>query len=110
MPRRGDTVVVHYKGMLENGKVFDNSEGQEPLQFIIGSGAVIPGFEKAVMSMQRGETKTVTLKASDAYGKYRKDLVKEIPRDKLPPEISPKVGDKLRIGDSSSGTREVRVI
>ena len=110
MAGRGDTVVVHYKGMLNNGKVFDSSEGQEPLQFVIGSGAVIPGFEKAVASMKLGEVKTVTIKASDGYGKVRKDLIKEIQRDTLPPELSPKIGDKLRINSPKGGTGEVRVI
>jgi peptidylprolyl isomerase len=110
MARRGDTVVVHYKGMLKDGKVFHSSEGQEPLQFIIGSGAVIPGFEKAVSSMKLGEIKTVTVKASDAYGKVNKNLVREIPRDKLPPELLVKVGDKLRINNLKGGTSEVRVV
>ncbi len=110
MARRGDTVVVHYKGVLGNGKVFDSSEGQEPLQFVIGSGAVIPGFEKAVALMKLGEIKTVTVKAADGYGKLRKDLIREIPRDKLPPELSPKIGDKLRINSPKGGAGEVRVI
>jgi peptidylprolyl isomerase len=110
MARRGDTVVVHYKGMLKDGKVFYSSEGQEPLQFIIGSGAVIPGFDKAVSSMKLGEIKTVTVKASDAYGKFHKNLVREIQRDKLPPGLSTRVGDKLSINNLKGGTSEVRVI
>jgi peptidylprolyl isomerase len=110
MARRGDTVVVHYKGMLKDGKVFDTSEGHEPLQFVIGSGAVIPGFEKAVSAMKPGETKTVTIKASDAYGKFHKNLVREIARDLLPPGLSPRAGDRLRIDNPKGGSSEVRVI
>jgi FKBP-type peptidyl-prolyl cis-trans isomerase 2 len=107
MAKKGDTVVVHYRGMLKNGKVFDSTEGREPIQFIIGSGSMIKGFEKAVSSMKIGEIKTVTIKAKDAYGPISKNLILEIQRDKLPPGISPKVGDKLKI---KNGTAEVKVI
>ena len=84
MAKKGETVVVHYRGTLKNGKEFDSSEGREPLQFTIGNGSMIPGFEKAVCGMKIGETKTITLKASEAYGPIRKDLLLEISRDKLP--------------------------
>lgn len=107
MVKKGETVVVHYKGMLKDGKEFDSSEGHEPLQFTIGSGSTIPGFEKAVSAMKTGETKTVTIKASEAYGPIRKNLIMEIQKEKLPPGISPKVGDKLKI---RNGTVEVKVI
>jgi peptidylprolyl isomerase len=107
MAKKGETVVVHYRGNLKNGKEFDSSEGREPLQFTIGSGSVIPGFEKAVCRMKIGETKTITLKASEAYGQIRKDLILEISRDKLPAGLSLRVGDKLKI---RNGTAEVKVV
>ena len=107
MAKKGDTVVVHYRGMLKNGKEFDSSEGREPLQLIIGSGSMIPGFEKAVSAMKVGETKNVTIKSSEAYGPLRQDLILEIKRDKLPLGMTPKVGDKLQI---RGGATEVKVV
>jgi peptidylprolyl isomerase len=110
MAKKGDTVVVHYRGMLKDGKEFDSSEGREPLQLIIGAGSMIPGFEKAVSSMQVGETKTVTIKSKEAYGPVRRDLILEIKRDKLPPGLSPKAGDRLQTRNSRGGTSEVKVV
>jgi peptidylprolyl isomerase len=110
MAKKGEIIVVHYRGMLKSGKVFDSSEGREPLQFMIGSGSMIPGFEKAVKGMKVGEVKTATIKAADAYGPVRKDLIKEISKDKLPTGLSPQVGDKLRLGDPKKGTTEVKVV
>jgi peptidylprolyl isomerase len=103
-------VVVHYRGTLNNGKEFDSSEGHEPLQFILGSGSMISGFEKAVSKMKIGETKTVTLKPAEAYGPVRKDLIMEIKRDRLPDGMSIKAGDKLQMRNSRGGSTEVRVI
>jgi FKBP-type peptidyl-prolyl cis-trans isomerase 2 len=110
MVKRGDMVVVHYRGTLKNGKEFDSSEGHEPLQFILGSGSMIPGFEKAVGKMKLGETKTVTLKPAEAYGQIRKDLIMEVKRDRLPDGMSIKPGDKLQMRNSRGGSTEVRVI
>jgi FKBP-type peptidyl-prolyl cis-trans isomerase 2 len=110
MVKRGDMVVVHYRGTLKNGKEFDSSEGHEPLQFILGSGSMIPGFEKAVGKMKLGETKTVTLKPAEAYGQIRKDLIMEVKRDRLPDGMSIKAGDKLQMRNPRGGSTEVRVI
>lgn len=81
---KGRKVSVHYHGTLDDGEVFDSSEGREPLEFVAGSGDLIPGFEKAVLGMEPGESKTVTLEAEDAYGPYEDDLVIEGPRSSFP--------------------------
>jgi peptidylprolyl isomerase len=110
MAKKGDMVVVHYQGTLNDGKVFDSSEGRDPLQFILGSGSMIPGFEKAIYDMKPGETKTVTIPAKQAYGPVRKDLIMEIPRNRLPEGLSPSVGDRLQMPTSKGGTAVVKVI
>ncbi len=109
MVKKGDRVIVHYMGTLKNGKVFDTSEGHEPLQFTLGAGTMIPGFEKAIVGMKVGETKTFTIPAAEAYGPYREDLVMDVPRDRLPPDLSPKAGDKLQMRDSRGGVVVVKV-
>ncbi|HYO14113.1 MAG TPA: peptidylprolyl isomerase [Thermoanaerobaculia bacterium] len=95
--KNGDTVRIHYTGTLEDGTVFDSSEGQEPLEFTLGSGEVIPGFEQAVQGMQPGEKKEVTVAADDAYGSHRSDWVLEVGREDFPPNIQPEVGQQLQL-------------
>jgi peptidylprolyl isomerase len=93
--KNGDTVQVHYTGKLADGTVFDSSIGRDPLEFTLGAGQVIPGFDKAVFGMKVGEKKTVTIPANEAYGPVRDDLVVEVPREKLPSELTPEVGQQL---------------
>jgi peptidylprolyl isomerase len=92
----GNTVEVNYTGKLADGTVFDSSTGREPLKFALGSGQMIPGFEKAVLGMKVGDKKTVTLTASEAYGARRDDLVMELPRTQLPATLTPQVGQQLQ--------------
>jgi len=73
--KAGDTVKVNYTGTLQDGTQFDTSVGKTPLEFVIGAGTVIKGFDAAVTGMKVGEKKTVTILAADAYGAYRDDLV-----------------------------------
>jgi peptidylprolyl isomerase len=110
MAKKGETVVVHYRGVLKNGKEFDTSEYREPLLFVIGSGSMLPGFEKAVRTMKVGEVKTVTIKAAEAYGPVRKELIMEIQRDKLQEGMNSKAGDKLRVNNSRGQTVVVKVV
>ncbi len=84
----GDTVKVHYTGTLSNGTTFDSSAGREPLEFTLGEGQVIPGFEDAVMGMAVGEEKTVTIPVEEAYGHYDEDLILVVPREMVPDEIA----------------------
>jgi peptidylprolyl isomerase len=94
--KNGDTVQVNYTGKLADGTVFDSSVGGNPLEFTIGKGLVIPGFEKAVMGMKIGEKKTVTIPANEAYGPSRADFIFEVPREKLTNVTNPQVGQQLK--------------
>ena len=91
---KGNQVTIHYKGRLEDGTVFDSSEGRDPLAFEAGSGQVIPGFDSAVLGMTAGEKKTITIPAAEAYGEHDDNLIQEIPRNMLPEDV--KVGDQLQ--------------
>ena len=84
---QGDKVKVHYTGTLNNGEVFDSSEGKEPLEFTIGSNQVIPGFENEIKAMELSQEKTFNINPSEAYGEVNKELLVEVPRDKFPPQI-----------------------
>lgn len=93
----GDTVKVHYTGKLNNGEVFDTSKEREPFEFKIGGQAVIPGFEKGVVGMGVGDTKTIEISPEDAYGEKKEELVVEVQKSELPEDITPSVGQRLQI-------------
>ena len=95
--KKGDTVKIHYKGTLDDGTVFDTSEGRDPLSFTIGTGQVIPGFEDAVTGMAVDERKNVTIPSDKAYGERNEELVINVPRDQVPPDIEPEVGQRLQM-------------
>ena len=95
--KEGDTVHVHYTGKLKDGTVFDTSQDREPLSFTIGEQRVIPGFEKAVVGMEPGDTKKEELSPEQAYGEHREDMVMELERDQLPDNLEPKVGQQLQL-------------
>ena len=101
--KNGDVVSVHYTGKLDDGTVFDSSIGGEPLQFTVGDGQMIPGFEQAVMGMKTGESKTVTIPVAEAYGPYQAGLVYVIDRAEFPADLEPQVGQRLpvRLTDGS---------
>ncbi len=92
----GDTVRIHYTGTLTDGTQFDSSSGRDPLEFKLGSGEVIPGFDGAVDGMSVGDTKTVAIPPEEAYGIRHEQLVQEVPRSALPDEVSPTVGMQLQ--------------
>ncbi len=104
-----DTVRVHYTLSLEDGSVFDSTEGKEPFQFTIGEGMVIPGFEKGILGMKEGETRVFSVPPEDGYGPYNEDLVLKIDRSYIPPHIDPKVGMVLRVYAPHGGTTLVTV-
>jgi len=81
--RNGDKVRVHYTGKFEDGDVFDSSEGADPLEFIVGIGQVIPGFDQAVVGMAIGESKAIVIPAPEAYGERNPDLVQTINREQF---------------------------
>ena len=92
----GDTVKIHYTGTLDDGTQFDSSEDQDPLEFELGGGGVIPGFEKAVEGMTVGDKKSIRIEPADAYGQRHDQLVQEVPRSSLPDELTPEVGMALQ--------------
>ena len=93
--KNGDTAFVHYTGRLEDGQVFDSSEGGEPLEFTVGAGQVIPGFDEGVRGMEVGEKKTIEIEADDAYGQRVDALVQSVARDQLNLDTEPEVGMNL---------------
>ncbi|NJN85311.1 MAG: peptidylprolyl isomerase [Leptolyngbyaceae cyanobacterium SL_7_1] len=93
----GDTVTVHYTGRLEDGTVFDSSVGRDPLQFSIGGGNIIPGFEQAVIGMIPGDSKTETIPASNAYGDHNADMVVVVDRQQIPPDMPVSIGQQLQV-------------
>ncbi len=90
--KQGDTVSVHYTGTLEDGTVFDSSDGREPIEFTIGERELIPGFEDAIVGLSVGERKTVTLAPADGYGERRDERVIVVAREHLPPDFDPRPG------------------
>jgi peptidylprolyl isomerase len=99
--KMGDTVKVHYNGKLDTGVLFDTSEGSDPLQFELGSGCLISGFEEAVVGMSPGESKTVIIPPEKAYGRYREDRVIKIDKKDLPEDIVPAEGMTLEVSASN---------
>jgi len=108
--KKGDTVKIHYTGRLQDGSVFDSSSGREPLQFSIGSGQVIPGFEEAVTGMKVGEKKTVEIPCDKAYGERDPSMVMVVDRQHVPAELNPEVGQRLEMGGPSGELLIVNVI
>ena len=97
--KSGDTVKVHYSGRLTDGTPFDSSAGRDPLQFEVGKGMVIAGFENGVVGMAVGDKKTIHIPAAEAYGERHEHMLFEFPRDRFPAEIVPEEGMTLNMSD-----------
>ncbi len=95
--KSGDTVRIHYTGTLADGSTFDSSSGRDPLEFTLGSGQVIPGFDKAVTGMSVGEAQTVEIPSEDAYGPHDPNGRQSFPRDKVPDDIPLDIGTRLQL-------------
>lgn len=106
----GDSVLTHYTGRTVDGEVFDSSREGKPLEFTLGKGEVIPGFDEAVVGMTVGETKTHVVPADKAYGAHQKELVFEIPKDEFPDDSDVKAGQRFEVQDAQGATAEVRVL
>jgi len=107
--KSGDKVKVHYHGRLTNGESFDSSAGREPLEFEVGSGMVIKGFDDGVTGMKVGEKKTINIPAEQAYGEKNADMVIEYPRDQFPDHIELKTGEQLVMSNPSGQQFQVRI-
>ncbi len=95
--KNGDTVKVHYQGKLRNGETFDSSEGRDPLEFKVGSGNVIAGFDNGVLDMKPGDKKTLEIPVDQAYGPRNEELLLEFPNEKLPADLKPEKGMQLQL-------------
>jgi len=107
--KEGDTVKVNYTGTLKNGEVFDSSEGKEPLEFTLGEGQLIPGFEKAVIGMAVGDSAKIDIPSDEAYGEEREDLIINVPKDQLPDDVTPQVGMQLQVNQGNGQPIPVRI-
>lgn len=108
--KRGDLVRVHYTGTLDDGSIFDSSQGGDPLEFELGSGQVIPGFELMVEGMSLGETRKQRIESADAYGPSRPELIARFERSNLPPGIDVETGDQVQLEHPNGGTIVARVV
>jgi peptidylprolyl isomerase len=108
--KEGDTVKVHYTAKLEDGTVFDSSIMRAPLEFTIGEGLLIPGFEHAVIGMCPGELKTEKISADNAYGPHRDEMVLGVDKSQFPPELDPEIGQQLQIRQANGLVTDVIVI
>lgn len=104
--KAGDKVRVHYTGTLDDGQVFDSSRGRDPIEFELGSGQVIAGFNEAVTGMEPGESRRVTIPSAQAYGPHVPENVVTVERKQLPEDIEPQVGQQLQM---SQGEQNFRV-
>ena len=107
--KTGDTVRVHYTGNLDDGTVFDSSEGRDPLQFTIGGGQIIPGFDQAVVGMTPGDSKTERIPCDQAYGPYRSEMMVEVERSMVPEGMELEVGQHLELQANDGTSVPVRV-
>ena len=99
----GNTVLVHYKGTLPDGQLFDSSEGREPLSFELGSGMVIKGFDDGVTGMEIGDKKTVHIPNADAYGPINEEMIIDFPRNQIPDDVPLVVGETLNMHQEGNG-------
>ncbi len=104
----GDTVQVHYTGTLADGSVFDSSREREPLEFVMGSGMLIPGFEAAVMGREAGDSVTVNIEPANAYGETDLELIFTVDRNEVPEHIKPEEGLELQLSNEE-GTMNVTI-
>jgi FKBP-type peptidyl-prolyl cis-trans isomerase 2 len=108
--KKGDSVKVHYKGTLTDGQLFDTSEGRDPLEFKVGEGMVIAGFDNALIGMAIGEKKTVNIPVDEAYGQKSEDMIIKMPKDQIPADMDPQMGQELNLTDQDGNIIPVKVV
>jgi peptidylprolyl isomerase len=107
--KSGDKVKVHYHGKLTSGETFDSSAGREPLEFEVGSGMVIKGFDDGVTGMIVGEKKTINIPVDEAYGPKNEDMLMDFPKDRFPADMQIEIGMALVMSDPSGQQFQVKV-
>ena len=107
--QNGDKIRVHYHGKLRNGETFDSSNGREPLEFTVGSGQVIKGFDEGVKGMKVGDKKTVEIPVGEAYGEKQQEMMIEFPKEQFPADMNPEVGMQLMMSNGSGQNFPVTV-
>ena len=107
--KAGDKLRVHYTGKLDNGDVFDTSEGRDPLEFTVGSGEIIPGLDNGLVGMEVGEQRVVTVEPQDGYGEHDPARVQAVPRDAIPENIPTEPGTQLQVQTAEGQTIPVVV-
>lgn len=108
--KKGDTIRVHYHGRLTTGETFDSSEGRQPLEFKVGSGMVIKGFDEGVTDMQIGEKKTIHIPALEAYGAVNEEMIMDFPKDRFPADMKIELGMQLMMNNGSGQQIPVKII
>jgi len=108
--KEGDVVRVHYTGKLTNGEQFDSSAGREPLEFTVGAGQMIKGFDAAMPGMAVGEKKTINIAAADAYGEKNEDAIIEFPKEHIPADMKLEPGMQLTLSDPNGNPVPVVVV
>jgi len=106
----GDKVKVHYKGTLDDGTVFDSSDGREPLEFTIGGGNMIPGFENGVKGMEKGRKKTITIPCMEAYGPVHPDAMTEVPKGEFPKDLNLQAGQQFQMADPEGNVMVIKIV
>lgn len=107
--KNGDTVSVHFTGKFEDGEVFDTSKDSQPLEFRLGAGSMMPGFEAGVLGMEVGESKTIQVNPEDAYGQRQEEMIATLKREEFPDHINPEVGQQIEIKNPEGGAFRVLV-
>lgn len=98
--KNGDVVRVHYHGKLTDGTTFDSSEGRDPLEFTVGNGQVIKGFDDALLEMKIGDKKSVNIPVDQAYGERNSDMMMEYPKAEFPEDMNPQPGMEIHMSDN----------
>ena len=108
--QNGDKVKVHYHGKLRSGETFDSSQGREPLEFELGSGQVIKGFDDGIRGMQVGDKKTIEIPVAEAYGEKEAERIIEFPKDQFPGDMNPEAGMQLMMSNGSGQQFPVTIV
>lgn len=107
--KTGDKVKVHYHGKLTSGETFDSSAGREPLEFEVGGGMVIKGFDDGVTGMTIGEKKTINIPFDEAYGPLNPEMLIDMPRERFPAEMELEIGMPLMMSDNQGNQFQVTI-